>query len=125
MLISLKDTSALLILSNTGITSKVTPVSKAAGLILWEDITDISLNKMGGDTLVTLTIDKPDRYIPIIRKKLSALAVNGANDEQGNLLIYLTASSLAIEAPELLTIITNFRKEINNSKIISDSKILS
>lgn len=115
MLISLTDSSPLLILSNKGVISKVTAMSKASGLILWNDIIDVSINKVGGDTLVTLTVDKPDHYIPIIRKKLSSLAVDGAQDEQGNLPIHLTASALDIDAAELFTVITNYRDSINKS----------
>jgi hypothetical protein len=37
-LLSLKDTSPLLVLNEQGIISKVTAVSKAAGLVFWEDI---------------------------------------------------------------------------------------
>lgn len=113
MLISLKDTAPLLVLNKEGITSKVTAMSKAAGLILWEDITDMSVNKMGGDTLITLVVNKPDHYTPIIRKKLSAIAVSGANDAQGNLLIYLTASALDLDAQELFTEITRYKGRID------------
>lgn len=115
-LISLTDKSPLLILSKEGITSKVTAVSKAAGLILWKDIIDVSINKVGGDTLITLTIDKPEHYIPIIRKKLSKLAIDGAEDAQGNLQVYLTASALDLDAPELFTVITNYRDGIINAQ---------
>jgi hypothetical protein len=59
-LVSLRDPSPLLVLSKEGIMSTVTAVAKAAGLIRWKDITDVSINKVGGDTLVTLTVDKPE-----------------------------------------------------------------
>jgi hypothetical protein len=114
MLISLKDTSALLTLSQEGISSKVTSVSKAAGLILWKDIIDMNLNKVGADTLITLTVDKPAHYIPIIRKKLSAIAVDGIEDANGNLPIHLTASALDMEAPELFAVITKYREGIKS-----------
>lgn len=115
-LLSLRDTSPLIILSNEGIIAKVTAVSKAAGLIFWKDIIDISLEKVGGDTLVTLTVDKPDHYIPIIKKKLSAMVVNGIEDANGNLPINLTASELNLDAQELFTIITSFKKEVDGPK---------
>lgn len=115
-LISLTDSSPLLVLSEEGITSKVTGVSKAAGLILWKDIKDIHLEKVGGDTLVTLTVDKPENYLPIIRKKLSAMVVNGIEDAQGNLPINLTASELDIDAQNLLTVIKNYRDEVTNAQ---------
>lgn len=114
MLISLRDTSPLVVLSEQGIIAKVTPVSKAAGLILWADIIDMNLTKVGADTLIALTVDKPDHYGPIIRKKLSALATSGADDGQGNLLIFLTASALDLEAPELLNIIEKYRGELDS-----------
>ncbi|MFW0718371.1 STM3941 family protein [Pedobacter sp. N23S346] len=115
-LLSLRDTSPLIILSNEGIIAKVTAVSKAAGLIFWKDIIDISLEKVGGDTLVTLTVDKPDHYIPIIKKKLSAMVVNGIEDANGNLPINLTASELNFDAQELFTVITSFKKEVDSPK---------
>lgn len=115
-LLSLTDKSPLIILSKEGITAKVTPVSKAAGLILWKDIIDISINKVGGDTLVTLTVDKPDHYIPLIKKKLSAIAVNGIEDAQGNLPIHLTASELDPDAQELFTAITTYRNEMDHAQ---------
>lgn len=110
-IISLSDTSPLVILTREGIFSKVTPVSKAAGLILWKDIIDINLNKVGADTLVTLTVDKPDHYIPKIKQKLSAMAVSGIEDAQGNLPVNLTASELDIDAQELFTVIKTYRSE--------------
>jgi hypothetical protein len=115
-LLSLKDTSPLLVLSKEGLTSKVTAVAKATGLIRWNDITDVSINKVGGDTLVTLTIDKPEHYIPIIKKKLSAMLVNGVEDAQGNLPVSLTAAELDVDAQELFSVITKYRNEVNKVK---------
>jgi hypothetical protein len=119
-LVSLKDTSPLLVLSKEGIMSKVTAVAKAAGLISWADIIDVSINKVGGDTLVTLTVDKPEHYIPIIKKKLSAMVVNGIEDAQGNLPVNLTAAELDMDAQELFSIITKYRNEVNS---VEESRI--
>jgi len=110
--ISLQDTAPLVILNNQGIISKVTGVSKAAGLILWEDIVDITIEKVGADTLVTLSVDQPDNYIARIKKKLSAMMVNGILDENGNLPISLTAAELTVDATELFNAITTFRKDL-------------
>jgi len=112
MLISLNRSAPLLILSKEGITSEVTAVSKAAGLILWKDIRDISLTNVGWDTLVKLTVSRPEHYMPIIKKKLSAMAVSGIQDSAGNLQIFLTASELDMHANQLLAIIQNYRKTI-------------
>lgn len=58
------DTSPIVIFNDEGIISKTTAVSKAAGLILWKDITGINLDKVGADILITLTVDKRE---PIFR----------------------------------------------------------
>jgi len=114
-LIKLTDSSPLLVLSPEGITTKVTAVAKAAGLIRWKDISNITINKVGGDTLITLTVNQPDQYIPVIRKKLSAMVVDGIEDADGNLPLHLTAAELDLDAKELFTVITNYRSEVQNA----------
>jgi hypothetical protein len=108
-LISLKDKSPLIVLSPEGITAKVTAASKAAGLIFWNDIADIQLNKVGGDTLVTLLINNPEPYAANIRKKLSAMALDKGQDLQ----IYMTASVLDINAGELFDQVIAYRAQLN------------
>ncbi|WP_029284547.1 STM3941 family protein [Pedobacter sp. R20-19] len=112
MLISLNRSIPMLVLNKEGISSSVTAVSKAAGLIYWEDILHISLTKVGWDTLVELTVSKSEHYMPIIKKKLSAMAVSGIQDSAGNLQIFLTASELDMNADELFKIIQDYRKKI-------------
>ena len=112
-LISLNDKSPLIVLSPEGITAKVTAVSKAAGLISWKDISDLEINKVGGDTLITLVVNNPGKYTPLIRKKLSAMALDNAKDNDGELLIYLTASVLDVDAHELFDSIKTYRAQIN------------
>ena len=111
-LFSLRDSSPQIILSKEGIISKTTAVSKAAGLILWKDITDVTLEKVGADTLVTLTVDNSDHYLPLIKKKLSGMMTNGLADADGNLPISITASELNIGAEELFNTLTTFRKQV-------------
>ncbi|MNK51359.1 hypothetical protein D3C87_702610 [compost metagenome] len=108
----LGDKSPLVIISNEGIISKVTAVSKASGLIFWEDIIDVNLEKVGADTLVTLTVKNSDHYLPLIKKKLSGMITNGLADANGNIPISLTASELSIDAQELYNVIVNFKKEV-------------
>lgn len=115
MLLAMKDTTPLLILNPEGIISKVTPMSKAAGLILWEDIADMNIKEVGGDTLITLVINRPEYYTPIIRKKISAMVLKGANDDKGNLLLYLSASELDIEAAVLFDNIITFRGQVSKT----------
>lgn len=108
-MISLKDKSPLIVLAPEGITAKVTAVSKAAGLILWQDIDDIQLHKVGGDTLVTLIINNSEPYSAKIRKKLSSIALEKDQDLQ----IYMTASVLDISAKELFDQVTAYRARLN------------
>ncbi|KFC18998.1 STM3941 family protein [Epilithonimonas lactis] len=111
-LFTLRDTSPLVIVSLEGIISQTTAVSKAAGLILWKDISDVHLEKVGADTLITLTVENPERYLPLIKKKLSSMFTNGLVTEDGNLPISLTASELDTDAQELYNVITNSRKKV-------------
>jgi hypothetical protein len=111
--LSMLETSPIVIFNDEGIISKTTAVSKAAGLILWKDIIGINLDKVGADILITLTVDKPQHYLPLIKKKLSGMIANGLADHNGNLLISLTASELEIDAQELITAILSFKEKIN------------
>ncbi|RAJ29086.1 STM3941 family protein [Pedobacter cryoconitis] len=110
-LISLKDKSPLIVLTPEGITSKVTAVSKAAGLILWEHTDDIQLHKVGGDTLVALIINNAEPYSAKIRKKLSSIALEKDQD----LHIYMTASVLDISAEELYEQVSDYRNQVNQA----------
>ncbi|MGO4875014.1 STM3941 family protein [Pedobacter psychrotolerans] len=113
MLVSLNRSAPMLVLSQEGISSAVTAVSKAAGLIYWKDIQHISLTKVGWDTLVELTVSRPEHYMPLIKKKLSAMAVSGIEGSAGNLQIFLTASELDMDANELFETIQDYRKKIS------------
>ena len=115
MLLSLNHSAPLLILSSEGIRAEVTAVSKAAGLIYWKDISDISITKAGWDTLVVLSVSRPAHYRPIIQKKLSSMALSGMQDADGNLQIFLTASELDMDANQLLTVILDYRKTITQN----------
>ncbi|ALL06362.1 hypothetical protein AQ505_13155 [Pedobacter sp. PACM 27299] len=101
-LIAAKDPSPMISLKPEGITSRVTPASKAAGLISWKDIEELSLTKMGADVLVTLHLSNVDHYKTMISKKLSKMAVSDNTDENGHFLVYLTASHIDFNAEELL-----------------------
>lgn len=110
-LITLQDKSPLVIINDEGIISKTTAVSKAAGVIRWTDIIDVNLEKVGADTLVRLTVDHSEQYLPLIKKKLSSMVTNGLVDPNGHLPINLTAAELEIDAAELYNVISKFRKE--------------
>lgn len=113
MLLSLKQSVPLLVLSNYGIISKTTPVSKAAGLIPWKDIIDVELQKVGWDMLIMLTVERAVHYMPIIKKKLSSIAVSDVQDANGKLQIFITTSELDLKANELINIIKDYRKTMS------------
>lgn len=101
-LLAAKDKSPMIALKPEGILSRVTPVSKAAGLISWKDVEEMNLNKMGADVLVTLHLSNADHYKAIISKKLSKMALSDSTDENGYLMVYLTAAHIDCNAAELL-----------------------
>lgn len=111
-LLSFNDKTPLISLQPEGIIAKVTPMSKAAGLIRWEDIVDYELIKQGWDTLITLHISNPESYRTLITKKLSAMVMEGTTDEHGNLMIYLTASETDYDADILLQKILAYQEAL-------------
>ncbi|UII34614.1 hypothetical protein LVD17_12430 [Fulvivirga ulvae] len=102
ILLKFNDPSPLITISAEGIEAKVTSMSKAAGLISWKDITQIGLEKIGGDLLVTLALSNPEKYKKRIQKKLSAMVLKGSTDEvTGNLIVFLTACELECNVHQL------------------------
>jgi hypothetical protein len=112
MLISLNQSAPLLTLSNEGIRSDTTVVSKAAGLIPWKDVIDIELSKVGWDMLIMLTVRKTEQDMPVIKEKLVSLAVSDAQDSNATMQIFITASELDIESNELINIIKDYQKRV-------------
>ena len=112
MLISLNQSVPLITLSDDGIRSSTTVVSKAAGLIPWKDIIDIELSKVGWDMLIMLTVRKADQDMPATRKKLVSMAVSESQDSIGTMQIFITASELDIESDELINVIKDYRKTV-------------
>ncbi|WP_322973797.1 STM3941 family protein [Pedobacter sp. MR2016-24] len=111
-LLSINDKTPLISLQPEGIIARVTPMSKAAGLIRWEDIVDYELIKQGWDTLITLHISNSESYRTLITKKLSAMVMEGTTDEHGNLMIYLTASETDCDADVLLEKILAYKNAL-------------
>jgi hypothetical protein len=109
--IAQKDTSPMLKLEPEGITSRTTPMSKAAGLIRWADITDINLYEMTGDTLVSLSVTNATHYLEILRKKMPAFALKDIVDQHGILTLHLSASELDFDAAALFNYITTYAKQ--------------
>ena len=106
-----RDTSPMVSLSDEGLTSRTTPMIKAAGLIKWEDITDINLVKLTGDTLVVLSVKNADHYMVALRKKMPAFATKDIVDANGILTLNLSAAELDFDAAELYSHITTYAKQ--------------
>ncbi|MBJ2124949.1 STM3941 family protein [Flavobacterium sp. IB48] len=98
MLASIKDKSPLIQIDSNGFSGRTTPVAKAFGRIEWQDVTDVQLNKVGGDTLVAVKIDNIAKYDGRASKFLWKMAY----DEQNSKLnIMYSASEIEINADEL------------------------
>ena len=98
MLASIKDKSPLIQIDSNGFSGRTTPVAKAFGRIDWQDVTDVQLTKVGGDTLVAITIDNIAKYDGRVSKFLWKMAY----DEQNSKLnIIYSASEIEINADEL------------------------
>ena len=106
-----RDTSPMVSLSDEGLTSRTTPMIKAVGLIRWEDITDINLVKLTGDTLVVLSVKNADHYMVALRKKMPAFATKDIVDANGILTLNLSAAELDFDAAELYSHITTYAKQ--------------
>ena len=107
-LASIKDKSPLIQIDSNGFTGRTTPVAKAFGRIDWKDVTDLQLKKVGGDTLVAVTIDNVAKYDDRASKFLWKLAF----DEQNSKLnIMYSASEIDINEKALYDLfVSNWKK---------------
>ncbi|KAF2333526.1 STM3941 family protein [Flavobacterium ginsenosidimutans] len=108
VLASIKDKSPLIHIDANGFYGRTTPVAKAFGRIEWQDVTDVQLQKVGGDTLVAVTINNIDKYDGRVSKFLWKLAY----DEQSSRLnIMYSASEIDIDANRLYDLfVGNWKK---------------
>jgi hypothetical protein len=108
ILASIKDKSPLIQIDTNGFSGRTTPVAKAFGRIEWQDVTDLQLNKVGGDTLVAVTIDNIAKYDGRASKFLWKLAF----DEQNSKLnLMYSASEVNINAEELYELFLKYWKK--------------
>ncbi|OMQ11651.1 STM3941 family protein [[Flexibacter] sp. ATCC 35103] len=106
--LSLKDKSPLIELNKENFYGKTTPVSKSFGIVKWQDVADIQLQKTGGDTLVVVSINNPEKY----EGRLSKMLWNIAYNNNTNLLTLMySASEIDVDANELFTLFDKFWKE--------------
>lgn len=110
--LSLRDKSPLIELNVQNFYGKTTPMSKSFGIVNWEDVTDIGSQKTGGDTLVVVTINNPEKY----EGRLSKMLWNMAHNKDTNqLTLMYSASEIDIDSHALFTLFNRFWKE-NTSK---------
>ncbi|MXO07190.1 STM3941 family protein [Flavobacterium sp. HBTb2-11-1] len=108
MLASIKDKSPLIQIDSNGFSGRTTPVAKAFGRIEWQDVTDLQLKKVGGDTLVAIAIDNIAKYDGRVSKFLWKMAY----DEQNSKLnIMYSASEIEINADELYKLFLKYWKK--------------
>lgn len=81
MLASIKDKSPLIQIDSNGFSGRTTPVAKAFGRIEWQDVTDLQLKKIGGDTLAAITIDNVSKYDGKVSKFLWKMAYDEQNSK--------------------------------------------
>jgi len=108
MLASIKDKSPLFQIDSIGFSGRTTPVAKAFGRVEWQDVTDMQINKVGGDTLIAVTIDNIAKYEGRASKFLWKMAYNEQNSK---LNLMYSASEIDINAEELYDILISYWKK--------------
>ena len=106
--LSLKDKSPLIELNQHNFYGKTTPMSKSFGIVNWEDVADIQSEKTGGDTLVVVTINNPEKYEGRLSKMLWNMAYN---KDTNQLTLMYSASEIDLDAQELFGLFTKSWKE--------------
>jgi hypothetical protein len=107
-LAGVRDKSPLIQLDATRFFGKTTPLSKSFGSVEWADVTDIQLQKVGGDTLVITTIGNTEKYTG----RLSKLMWKMAYDEQNSQLnLMYSASEIDIDAEKLYDLFLSYWKK--------------
>ncbi|MDH5825593.1 STM3941 family protein [Sphingobacterium faecium] len=112
-LLSLKDKSPLIELNNQNFYGKTTPLSKSFGIVNWEDVADIQLQKSGGDTLVVVTLNNPEKYEGRLSKMLWNMAYNNTTNQ---LMLMYSSSEIDIDHNALFDLFSNFWKKSTDSK---------
>lgn len=106
--LSLKDKSPLIELNKETFYGKTTPVSKSFGIVNWQDVADIQLQKTGGDTLVVVSINNPEKYEGRLSKMLWNIAYNNNTNQ---LTLMYSASEIDVDASELFSLFNKSWKE--------------
>ncbi|WP_293951921.1 MULTISPECIES: STM3941 family protein [unclassified Sphingobacterium] len=97
-LLSLRDNSAQIVLSEKYFFGKTTPLAKAFGQGNWQDVKSIDLEKVGGDTMIIVTLKNSGKY----KDRLPSLLWKMAYQESAQELnIMYSASTIDLEPSEL------------------------
>ena len=108
-LLSLRDKTAQIVLNDRYFLGKTTPVSKAFGRGDWQDVKSIDLQKVGGDTLVVVTLGHPSKY----KERLSSLLWKMAYQESTQeLCIMYSSSTIDLEPSELYQLFVSYWKRV-------------
>lgn len=105
---SLNDKSPLIELNEKNFYGKTTPVSKTFGVVNWEDVADIQLQKTGGDTLVVVSINNPEKYEGRLSKMLWNIVYN---KDTNQLTLMYSASEIDVDSNELFTLFNKSWKQ--------------
>jgi len=115
--LSLKDKSPLIELNQRNFYGKTTPMSKSFGIVNWEDVADIQSQKTGGDTLVVVTINNPEKYEGRLSKMLWNMALN---KETNQLTLMYSASEIDVDHNELFSLFnTSWQESKKENTLIS------
>ena len=112
-LLNLRDKSAQITLNKNHFSGKTTPLAKAFGIGNWHDVTGINLQKVGGDTLVVVTLDNAPNYKDRLPSLLWKKAYEAASQQ---LNIMYSASVIAIEPNELYDLFITYWQSSKESR---------
>lgn len=104
-LVELKDKSARIVLNSVHFVGKTTPLSQKFGVGDWDDVSNIGLHKVGGDTLVVVTINNPSKYADRLPKALWDMAYNEQTNE---LNVMHSSSEIDVNPDGLFELFTSY-----------------
>ncbi len=97
-LLNLRDKSAQIVLNDRCFLGKTTPLAKAFGQGEWQDVKYIDLQKVGGDTMIIVTLENPGKYKDRLPSLLWKMAYQESTQE---LNITYSASTIDLDPSEL------------------------
>lgn len=105
---SLNDKSPVYELTKETGMGKTTPLSKALGTFYWKDVKGMQLNKVGGDTLLTIDLGNAEYYQTKLSKMFFKMAYDPSTEE---LQLSYSASEIDMSIQELQDVFQTYWKE--------------